>query len=97
MNLSTVTDVLNARVDDLSRRGCPCWEGVLIRFREAGKVMGACGHDTSELEQAIDVVEKAMIEMNRVRDKVVSKFKADGICFCVDENKRREIEIARLQ
>ena len=51
--MSTVTDVLNTRVDDLSRRGCPCWEGVLIRFREAGKVMGACGHDTSALQPAI--------------------------------------------
>lgn len=97
MDLRTVVDVLNARVDELGR-GC-YWEtaSFLVRYRETQKLIQACGHDTSELEQAIDAAGKAVAEMEIVRDKVVSRFKANGVCFIVDESKRKEIEQAKLQ
>ncbi len=98
MNLRTVVDVLNARVDELSVSSSFCGLGQdMVRHREIERLIKACGHDTSELQQAIDAADKAMRELTQVRDKVVTKFKLDGVCFIVDESKRAEIERSTLQ
>ena len=68
---------LNARVNELCCRNTfYCFETTLARYRETQRLIRACGHDTSELEQAIEATTQACAHLDRVRDKVVSKFQA---------------------
>jgi hypothetical protein len=98
MHLVTVVDVLNARVDELCMPSSFFGFGQeMTRYKEVQKLIKACGHNTSELQQAIDAADKAISELTMVRDKVVGKFKHDGVCFTVDESKRKEIEQSTLQ
>jgi len=98
MDLPTLITILNTRVDELSRSGCFCgFTPVLAPYRETKKLIQACGHDTSELESAINAADQALTQLELTRDKVACRFKADGVCFTVDESKRKEIEMARLQ
>lgn len=69
----------------------------LTPYSETQKLIEACGHDASELEQAIDAAGKAVAKMEIARYKVVTKLRADGVCFIVDESKRKELEQSMLQ
>ena len=88
MDLSTVAGVLNARVDELCSgsyfRDC-C---MLSEHKQMQQIIQACGHDTSELLRAIEEAEKAVHALRMVCDKVVFKFKTDGVSFVVDNNKQ---------
>ena len=55
MNLTTVVEVLNARLDELQpANGYLFGLGpTLNRYRETQRMIQACGHDAGELEQAI--------------------------------------------
>lgn len=97
MDSHTVVDVLNARVEELGRDCFVLTRSFLTPYSETQKLIEACGHDTSELEQAIDTAGKAVAKMEIARYKVATKLKAGGICFVVDESKRMELEQSRLQ
>jgi hypothetical protein len=94
---STVARLLNARLDELGRGLAWCYASILSQYEESQKLIQACGHDTSELEHAIDAAFKANLELEMARDNAVSRLKSDGICFLVDETRRRENEFSQLQ
>jgi nitrite reductase/ring-hydroxylating ferredoxin subunit len=60
-------------------------------------LLAACGHITEELDSAIITADKAIEDLKVARERAVARFKANGVCFSVDESKRKEIEAARLQ
>jgi hypothetical protein len=98
MDLPTLTMFLNARVDELANQACCCgFTHVLTPYNETKKLVQACGYDTSEFERAINVADQALTQLEMARDKVACRFKADGVCFVVDESRRKEIEMAWLQ
>ncbi len=70
---------------------------VLDGDRKTSELLGACGHNNQELEGAITAAEKAFEDVRTAWNLAVAWFKADGVCFTVDETKRKEIEVARLQ
>jgi hypothetical protein len=65
--------------------------------RQTSALLGACGHDNGELEAAIAGAEKAFDALVAARTRAVARFKAEGVCFSVDESERKGIEEARLQ
>ena len=78
--------------------GCYCrLEYALNDYRETASLIGSCGHDTSDLVLAIAEVENALVVLRAERVKAVVKFKEDGVCFIVDESKRKAIEEAVLR
>jgi hypothetical protein len=97
MDLSTVAGLLNARLDELGRGLAWSYASILSQYKESQKLIQACGHDTTELEHAIDAAFKANLELEMARHKAVCRFKSDGICFLVDETRRRENEFSQLQ
>ena len=60
-------------------------------------LLGARGHDTRELDQAITDARVVLDRLVAARDKAVARFNAEGLCFTVDEGKRKEVKAARLQ
>jgi hypothetical protein len=92
-----VARLLNARLDELGRGLAWCYASILSQYEESQKLIQACGHDTSELEHAIDAAFKANLELEMARDNAVSRLKSDGICFLVDETRRRENEFSEKQ
>jgi hypothetical protein len=66
------------------------------RCKDVQKLIKACGHDTSELDQAIIEAHKALLRLDLVQEQERCRFKANGICFFVDESKRKEIALERL-
>lgn len=98
MDLKTVVDFLNSHVDELGGTSYFCnFTNGLARYKETERLIKACGHDTAELQIAIDAFEVTARALEKAREKTVCKFKADGVCFVVDEKKRKEIEAANLQ
>ncbi len=97
MDQHILVDLLNARLDDLVSDCVWRTRSLLTPYVETQKLIEACGHDSSELEQAIKAAGEAVAKMDIVRHKVVTKLKADGVCFVVDESKRKELELSRLQ
>lgn len=99
MNLSTVVEILNTRLDEL----CPvngCFSGIgpsLRKYRETQEMIQACGHNTDEFEKEIRSTTEALANLEKARKAAVLKFKTEGVCFCVDGHKFKEIELASLQ
>lgn len=88
---------LNDRLDELSRTHMfNGTSAVLQRYRDVQKLIKACGHDTRELDQAIIEAHEALIRLDQVQEQTKKRFKANGICFVVDESKRKEIELEKL-
>jgi hypothetical protein len=96
MDLPTIVDVLNARLDEMGKGLSWSLACMLSQYKESQKLIHACCHDTTELEQAINTAFKANLELERARDKAVCRFKSDGICVVVDETRRRENELSKL-
>jgi hypothetical protein len=67
------------------------------QHKETSALLTACGHTTEELDSAIVTADKAIENLKAARERAVAWFKAEGVCFSVDESKRRKIEAARLQ
>jgi hypothetical protein len=99
MDTNYLATFLAKRLDEMLPHGgyyCAL-TGSMAPYRETSSLVYACGHDTAELDRCISAVEKAIADLKAAREKAVVKFKADGVCFIVDETRRREIEQARLQ
>jgi hypothetical protein len=99
MNLTTVVEILNTRLDEL----CPvnnCFFGIepsMNKYRVTQQMIQACGHDTEEFQKAIQSATEALANLEKARKTAVLKFKTEGVCFCVDGQKFKEIELASLQ
>ena len=100
MDTNYLVNFLSRRLDSIGGPFSTCYcffEGALSEYREAASLLGACGHDTSELKHAISEAEKAIKVLKVQREIAVSRFKANGVCFTVDGRKRKEIKQAQLQ
>ena len=98
MDLKTLVDFLNLHVDELDRRSFYCdFDNSLDPYKNTARLIQACGHDTTELQNAIFAAEVAISALKKAREKAVCRFKQDGVCFTVDETKRKEIEATNLQ
>lgn len=98
MDLPKVLDFLHSRVEQLCRtNSLYSVTYVMAPFKETEELIRACGHDTTELQQAILAASETFDRLERARDKAACKFKAQGVCFTVDEARRQEIEQSRLQ
>jgi predicted nucleotide-binding protein (sugar kinase/HSP70/actin superfamily) len=100
MNLTTVVEILNTRLDELSQHMNGCFFGIepsLNKYRETQRMIQACGHDTKEFQKAIQSATEALANLENARKTAVLKFKTEGVCFCVDGQKLKEIELASLQ
>ena len=99
MDLNTVTTFLGMHLD----KWCQCSEffcsirHTLGEHKQTSQLLGACGHDNRKLEAAIAGAEKAFDVLVAARMRAVVRFKADCVCFTMDESRRRKIETARLQ
>ena len=99
MNLNTVVGILNARLDELQPTNS-CFFGIqpsINKYKETELMIRACGYDTNEFQQAIQSATEALANLDEASNKAVLKFKTEGVCFCVDGHKLKEIELARLQ
>ena len=98
MDHSSLANILYTRIEELDF-GCRSFgcRSILSQHMETKRIIRACGHDTSELEQAIDAANKAWCDLEDTRKKVVERFKVEGICFMVDAEKRKELELTELQ
>lgn len=97
MDLPKVLDVLHSRVQQLAKSNADLHSYVLTPYKETEQLIRACGHDTTELHQAILAASETFDRLQNAREKAASKFKAQGVCFTVDEARRQEIEQSRLQ
>lgn len=97
MDLNFLTLLLNNQLDELTTT---CYfnntSAVMKRYTNAQALIKACGHDTSELDQAITEAHAALIRLDHVQEKTKCSFKTNGVCFVVDESKRQEAELERL-
>ena len=99
MNRTTITSFIAKQLDQWDRRIAP-WDQATYRmddYRQTSELLGACGHDTRELDQAITDTRVVLDRLVAARDKAVARFKADGVCFTVDEGKRKEVKAARFE
>ena len=99
MELRTVTTFLGGQLDQWCRRSefwCPV-SNALGEYRQTSQLLGACGHDNRELDAAIAGADTAFGVLVAARERAVRQFKEDGVCFSVDERRRKEWEEARLQ
>lgn len=99
MNLDTVVEILNSRLDELIKNIEWSQNGkyFLVPYRQSEKLIQACGHETTELHEKINAAEVSLGELEEARKKAVCKFKSEGVCFVVDEARRKENEASRLQ
>jgi hypothetical protein len=97
MSLTPITGVLNACLDELVRIFLEVIHQSCLNTRNLKNPIQACGHDTAELDQAIDTASKALFELETARDMAVSRFKSERICVVVDKAKRKEIKLSKLQ
>jgi len=67
------------------------------KYRVTQQTIQACGHDTEEFQKAIQSATEALANLEKARKTAVLKFKTEGVCFCVDGQKFKEIELASLQ
>ena len=67
----------------------------LSDFRECGKLLEAAGHDTSELQQAIEGVVTACAVLQRVNEIACARFKVEGVKFHVVSDKALINQIER--
>ena len=97
MDLNFLTVLLNDRVDELTMTSfMNNTSAVMRRYKDVQTLIKACGHDTRALDQAIIEAREALLRLDQVQEQARCKFKADGICFVVDESKRMEAELERL-
>lgn len=97
MDLNFLTVLLNNRVDELTMTSfMNNTSAVMRRYKDVQTLIKACGHDTRALDQAIIEAREALLRLDQVQEQARCKFKADGICFVVDESKRKEAELERL-
>lgn len=59
----------------------------LNEYRECSKLLEAAGHDTSELQQAIEGVVTAYAVLQRVNEIACARFKVEGVKFHVISDK----------
>jgi hypothetical protein len=100
MNVPTVVSILSKRLDSLCPYlplYCPQKAG-MDQYKETSALLAACWHNTEELDSAmITAADKALFVLSKARERAVARFKAEDVCFYVDEVKCKEIEAARLQ
>ena len=99
MNTNTIATFLANQLDQWGGRGYS-WDQATYRmdeYKQTSALLGACGHDTRELDQAITDSRAVLDRLVVARDKAVARFKADGVVFVVDESRRKEIEARALQ
>ncbi len=99
MNVPTVVSILSKRLDSLCLYlplYCPLKAG-MDQYKETSALLAARWHNTEELDSAITAADKALFVLSKARERAVARFKAEDVCFYVDEVKRKEIEAARLQ
>lgn len=98
MNLNTVVTYLAQQLESWKALPyyCPCTQD-LNNYRKTSELLQACGHDVHELNAAIITTEKAFKELKFAREQAVARFTAEGVCFTVDEDKRRELEAKRKE
>ncbi len=98
MDVSSVVTFLTMQVDSWGNGPFYCPIGnKMADYAKTAELIRACGHDTRELDQAITDANKAFERLFAAREKVVTRFKTEGVCFAVDETKRKEAEAACLQ
>ena len=91
MNTSTIATFLAKQLDQWDRRIAP-WDQATYRmddYRQTSELLGACGHDTRELEKAIIDARVVLDRLVAARNKAVARFKAEGVIFVVDESNRK--------
>ena len=100
MNTDTITAFITKQLDEWCGRGYS-WDKLgtyrMDDYKQTSTLLGACGHDTRELDQAITDARVVLDVLVAARDKAVARFKAEGVYFTVDESRRKEVKAARLQ
>jgi hypothetical protein len=99
MDLPTVVTHLNLQLDSWCYElSCFCpMNKKMDEYRQTSNLIKACGHDTRELDEAIIGSGKAFELLKAACKEAVDLFKAKGVCYTVNEGKRKELEAARLQ
>jgi hypothetical protein len=65
-------------------------------YKKTSGLLGACGHDTRELDDAIATADKAIENLKAVLERAVARFKAEDISLPIDELNHKEAKAARI-
>jgi hypothetical protein len=83
-----------------STKPCNYWCPItaeLNKYKETKLILEASGHDTHDLQKAIELFSVATQHLKAVQEASIAKFKKEGVCFIVDHQKAAELESACLQ
>ena len=69
----------------------------LHKYRQTSALLRACGHNTESLDEAIEATSTSIQELKAAQESAIFKFRNEGVCFIVDTEKAKELEMAHLQ
>jgi hypothetical protein len=100
MDLKTIKTFVAMQLDGWSKPTsmfCPV-ANRLDEYKNTSALLGAWGHDNTELESAITTTVSAFEHLKAARNRAVNRFMAEGVSSSTtDEPKRKEAKAARLE